>query len=93
MAIRALVIINVFCCCFSVKDVCQFYGNRNCSQGCSLKKGSNETFCFCNTGYKLMSDEQTCLGKFDHLCFLIFYSLPINHFPNLDPILNYGICM
>ena len=29
MAIRALVIINVYCCCFSVKDVCQFYGNQS----------------------------------------------------------------
>ena len=29
MAIRALVIINVYYCCFSVKDVCQFYGNQS----------------------------------------------------------------
>ena len=48
---------------FLVKDVCREFENLTCSHGCSLSE-DDSAFCFCNTGYSLGSDNQTCFGEY-----------------------------
>ncbi|XP_071101751.1 fibrillin-1-like [Haliotis cracherodii] len=47
--------------CEQVEDVCAAVRNLNCDQGCTVKAETEEAFCFCNLGYKLGTDNQTCI--------------------------------
>ena len=47
--------------CNSVSDPCASYGNLTCSYACRLNGTS--VSCFCNSGYQLATDNETCLGK------------------------------
>ncbi|XP_067686050.1 fibrillin-2-like [Haliotis asinina] len=47
--------------CEQVENVCSEVKNLNCDQGCTVKAETEEAFCFCNLGYKLGTDNQTCI--------------------------------
>ncbi|XP_071101749.1 fibrillin-1-like [Haliotis cracherodii] len=47
--------------CDQVENVCAEVKNLNCDQGCTVKAETEEAFCFCNLGYKLGTDNQTCI--------------------------------
>ena len=47
----------------AVADICSEFENLNCDQGCTLGD-DDKASCFCDTGYSLASDNQTCVGEF-----------------------------
>ena len=47
----------------AVADICSEFENLSCDQGCTLGD-DDKASCFCDTGYSLASDNQTCVGEF-----------------------------
>ncbi|XP_059169385.1 uncharacterized protein LOC131951116 [Physella acuta] len=47
--------------CVQSQDVCKDVSNLNCAHGCTVKFETKEAFCYCNSGYTLAADKQTCL--------------------------------
>ncbi|CAL1526080.1 unnamed protein product, partial [Lymnaea stagnalis] len=47
--------------CVLSKDVCKDESNLTCSHGCTVNLDTREAFCYCNSGYRLAADKQTCI--------------------------------
>ena len=56
-------------CSIPVSDPCAEVENLSCDHGCTLDS-TDRAVCFCNTGYRLQTDKQTCTGRWPWCAFL-----------------------
>ena len=51
----------IICCVFTDINECSDDDSNGCNQTCTNIDGSYA--CYCNTGYELGIDDETCIGK------------------------------